>query len=61
MGGNYAGAEPIGKVTISIRFDPLLWREFKKKCFENDRHYSDMVEQLVREYLFKTSNKSIPK
>lgn len=52
---------PIGKVTISIRFDPLLWREFKKKCFENDRHYSDMVEQLVREYLFKTSNKSIPK
>jgi hypothetical protein len=51
-------AEPIGKVTVSVRIDPLLWRAFKKKCFECEVNYSEKIEELVRPYALSLYDKS---
>ena len=39
--------------TISLKIDPKLWREAKKKCIDERIKYSDYVEELIKEDLGK--------
>ena len=39
--------------TISLKIDPKLWREAKKKCIDERIKYSDYVEELIKENLGK--------
>jgi hypothetical protein len=39
--------------TVSLKLDPELWREAKKKCIDKDLSYSEYVESLIKKDLGK--------
>lgn len=39
--------------TVSLKLDPELWKEAKKKCIDKDIQYSDYVEGLIKKDLGK--------
>lgn len=41
------------KETISLKINPELWKEAKKKCIDKNLKYSDYVEGLIKKDLGK--------
>ena len=41
------------KVTISIKLNPLLWKEVQHKCIDDSKQYSEFVEEALKEALKK--------
>jgi hypothetical protein len=39
--------------TTSIKVDPHLWKEFKKKAIDEDKDLSDILEEMIREKVKK--------
>lgn len=39
--------------TISLKIDPTIWKEAKKKCIDKNITYSKYVESLIRKDLDK--------
>ncbi len=37
--------------TISLKIEPQLWKDAKKKCIDKSIKYSDYVEELIRKDL----------
>lgn len=37
--------------TTSIRIDPLLWKEAKRKALENDMSIGEFIEKLIKKEL----------
>ena len=37
--------------TISIKINPELWKEAKKKCIDDNTSYSEYVEELIKKDL----------
>lgn len=37
--------------TISLKIDPVLWKEAKKKCIDKSLQYSDYIEGLIKKDL----------
>lgn len=38
------------KDTTSLRIDQEVFKNFKKKCIDNNTNYSDAMEELMKEY-----------
>jgi len=34
--------------TISLKINPELWKEAKKKCIDKDINYSEYIEGLIK-------------
>jgi len=41
------------KTTISIKLDPNLWKEVQHRCIDENKQYSEFVEEALREALKK--------
>jgi len=41
----------MNKIVKGFQVDPLLWKEFKKYCIDNDISISDKIEELINEEL----------
>jgi hypothetical protein len=39
--------------TTSIKVDPQLWKEFKKRAIDEDKDLSDVLEEMIRERIKK--------
>lgn len=39
--------------TVSLKLDPELWKEAKKKCIDKNTSYSEYVEALIKKDLSK--------
>ena len=39
--------------TVSLKHDPELWKEAKKKCIDKNTSYSEYVESLIKKDLGK--------
>ena len=37
--------------TISLKINPELWKQAKKKCIDKEINYSDYVEDLIKKDL----------
>lgn len=37
--------------TISLKINPELWKEAKKRCIDKNLHYSDYIEGLIKKDL----------
>lgn len=41
------------KETVSIKLDPNLWKEVQHKCIDENKQYSEFVEEALRVALKK--------
>ena len=41
------------RVTISVKIDPELWKEVQHKCIDENKEYSQYVEDALKEALGK--------
>jgi len=41
------------KETISVKLDPALWKEVQHRCIDENKQYSEFVEEALREALKK--------
>ena len=39
----------ISKYTISM--NPILWKQLKIYAIQNDKHVSDLIEEMIRKFL----------
>jgi len=35
----------------SLSLDEKLWKDFKKRCIDLDKQYSEVLEDLIRKFL----------
>lgn len=43
----------MGKTKTSLSFDETLWKEFRKKCIDQSKQYTEVLEELMRKWLNK--------
>jgi hypothetical protein len=41
----------MAKVKTSLSFDKDLWKDFKVKCVQQDKKYTDVLESLMKKWL----------
>ena len=41
----------VEKETISVKLDPNLWKEVQHKCIDENKQYSEFVEEALKEAL----------
>jgi len=41
------------KTTISVKLDPNLWKEVQHRCIDENKQYSEFVEEALKEALKK--------
>jgi len=55
--------KPIGKtvniamtrIKTSISIEEKIWKEFKKKCIDADKQYSEVLEELMKRFVNKSA------
>jgi len=40
----------MARIKTSISIDEKTWKEFKKKCIDEGKRYSDVIETLMKEF-----------
>ncbi len=43
----------VERITISVKIDPVLWKEVQHKCIDKSMEYSQYVENALKEALKK--------
>jgi len=43
----------MGKVKTSLSFNDATWKEFRKRCIDENKKYTDVLEDLMRQWLKK--------
>jgi len=41
------------RITISVKIDPDLWKEVQHKCIDENKEYSEYVEEALKKALKK--------
>lgn len=41
------------RITVSIKIDPDLWKDVQHRCIDENKEYSEYVEEALKEALKK--------
>lgn len=41
------------RITISVKIDPEIWKEVQHRCIDEEKEYSEYVEEALKEALKK--------